>query len=51
MKLVARLLPFHSTVDVLTKFHPETVSINGLPPAAALDGDSPVTAGTAIELD
>jgi len=47
MKVVARLPPFQSTVEPLTKFDPFNVRTNGLPPATALEGESEVNTGTA----
>jgi hypothetical protein len=48
--VVVRLLPFHCTTDAEIKFVPFTVSVNAAPPAAALPGDKPLTAGAGLAL-
>jgi hypothetical protein len=47
-KVVARLPPFHSTVEVLMKLLPLTVSMNDAPPAIAEFGTSEPNAGTGV---
>jgi hypothetical protein len=41
-------LPFHCTVDVVTKLVPFTVRVNAIPPARALDGFNPFNVGTGL---
>jgi hypothetical protein len=45
-KVVVRGLPFQRTTALLTKPVPLTVSVNAVPPAVALVGESDVSAGT-----
>jgi hypothetical protein len=46
--VVARLLPFHRTVEPATKFEPFTVSVICGPPAVVLEGAIDVIAGTGL---
>jgi len=43
--VVLRPLPFHCTVEPLTKFVPVTVRANAAAPAVALEGESEAIAG------
>lgn len=45
-KLVARALPFHSTVFPETKLLPLTVKVNALPPAFLLEGERELRVGS-----
>ena len=45
-KLLVSAVPFHNTVSPETKLAPLTVSVNVVPPAGALDGDSALREGT-----
>ena len=47
-KLVVRLLPFHCTVEPLTKPEPFTVKVNPALPTAMLDGASEVATGAGL---
>jgi hypothetical protein len=46
--VVVSPLPFHCTVDPVTKFVPVTVSVNAAPPAGALEGESEVAVGAGL---
>ena len=41
-------LPFHSTVDPVMKPFPDTVSVNPVLPATAVEGDMDVTEGAGV---
>jgi hypothetical protein len=43
--VVVSAVLFHCTVEVETKFFPNTVRVNVVPPAVALEGESEVTPG------
>ncbi len=47
-KVVARLLLFQRTTEVLTKLEPFTVSVKSTPPAVVLVGDVLVSVGTGL---
>lgn len=46
--MVARLPPFHCTVEVLMKLEPLTIMLNAAVPATAVFGTSEVIAGTGV---
>jgi hypothetical protein len=46
--VVVSPVPFHSTVEVETKFVPVTVRVNAAPPAVALEGESALSVGTGL---
>ena len=50
-KVVARGLPFQSTLDEATKFVPFTVRVKSVPPAAVEVGLKEVVVGTGFGLD
>jgi hypothetical protein len=49
-KVVARLLPFHCTVELETKFDPFTVSVKPAPPWRTDVGDSEETTGVGLSI-
>ena len=46
--VVTRLVPFHSTTELLMKFVPLTVSVKAAPPATAVVGFKLVSVGTGL---
>ena len=46
--VVARLLPFHCTVELEMKFEPFTVRANPALPAVTLEGESELTLGAGL---
>jgi hypothetical protein len=49
MKVVARALLFHLTVELVAKLAPLTVMVNSAAPATTLEGESEQIAGAAVE--
>ena len=47
--VVERLLPFHCTTEVSTKFDPYTIRVNPAEPAAVIAGDRDAIVGTGID--
>ena len=46
--VVGRLLPFHCTIESVTKFEPLTVRVKPAPPACAAEGESELAVATPV---